>query len=159
MSVSERTVRGWKNSGNRDVAKLGHHPERETKLQHVTDEHQSVEMLLVVSDNSAATATPAGLGQKTCCLVGANSLQIDAGLSREIDDGRKGNRWHGVFGDTWMNCAPRLGAAFVNCYVSLALEDLNSFDVVVQGARGLPLPLKLPPENSRRFSCSTGRMW
>ena len=34
---------------------------------------------------------------------------------------------------------------------STSVDALDTFDVVVQGAKGLSQPLKTPPENSRRL--------
>jgi hypothetical protein len=35
------------------------------------------------------------------------------------------------------------------CYVSVSAKDPDSFDVVIQGPKGLSQPHLLPPENGR----------
>lgn len=106
-------------------------------------------MLERVQQNMLAVKTKGRLADQ---LASYAVMRVQEEIDRLYEDLRAaGVALPDIVGPTFEIGRMRAGVFEIVCYVSLSTENPDTFDVVVQGAKGLSQPLKTPRENSRRL--------
>ncbi len=91
-------------------------------------------------------------GRLAAQLADGAVMRVKAEIDRLYEDLRAaGVALPDIVGPTFEVGRTRSGSYETICYVSLSAEDPDSFDVVLQGPRGLSEPPHQPPTNSRRL--------
>ncbi len=91
-------------------------------------------------------------GRLAAQLTNGAVMRVKEEIDRLYDDLRAaGVALPDIVGPTFEIGRKTAGAYEVSCYVSLSPDNPDNYDVVVQSARGLAEPPKLPPQNSRRL--------
>lgn len=91
-------------------------------------------------------------GRLAAQLMNGAVMRVKEEIDRLYDDLRAaGVALPDIVGPTFEIGKKTAGTCEISCYVSLSPDDPDNYDVVVQSARGLAEPPKLPPQNSRRL--------
>jgi hypothetical protein len=91
-------------------------------------------------------------GRLAAQLTNGAVMRVKDEIDRLYDDLRAaGVALPDIVGPTFEIGKRTAGAYEISCYVSLSPDEPDNYDVVVQSARGLAEPPKLPPQNSRRL--------
>jgi hypothetical protein len=91
-------------------------------------------------------------GRLAAQLTNGAVMRVKDEIDRLYDDLRAaGVALPDIVGPTFEIGKKAPGTYEISCYVSLSPDDPDNYDVVVQSARGLAEPPKLPPTNSRRL--------
>ena len=115
----------------------------------IAQEKAKLYMLQRVQENMQSSKAK---GRLAAQLTNGAVMRVKEEIDRLYDDLRAaGVALPDIVGPTFEIGRKTAQAYEVSCYVSLSPNDPDNYDVVVQSARGLAEPPKLPPQNSRRL--------